>query len=463
MSGTSLDGIDVAVIETDGDTEIVPGPVLTLPYPDDFRERLRGVLGGGGAVAAVEAELTRLHAEAVLRLLDRHPGLALDLVGFHGHTILHRPAERRTWQIGDGALLARLLACDVVADFRSADVAAGGEGAPLAPLYHAALTARLPKPLAVLNIGGVANVTWIGDGRAAILAFDTGPGNALIDDWVRRLAGQAADTDGALARAGQADGAHIARFLDHPYFTRQPPKSLDRDDFRAAMPQGQSAADGAATLTEMTAAAAAAARRHFPAPARQWLVCGGGRHNPALMAALARRLAAPVQPVEAAGWDGDALEAQAFAYLAVRSARGLPLSLPGTTGVALRPAAVDCFRGRGEVLSLNAEGGHDGAALPALGGHRLPGARLISGAAACRRGRGRRTGGRGSAAPPGAPPGRCWTGCGSRCRRRRPAARRGRGRAAAPPARLPRRLPRNRRARHIRPSGSPGCASALAG
>jgi anhydro-N-acetylmuramic acid kinase len=332
MSGTSLDGIDVAAIGTDGIGRVVPRPAQTTAYPATFRERLRGVLGGIGEVAAVEQELTRLHADAVRRFRDAHPEIAVELIGFHGHTILHRPAERRTWQIGDGALLARLTGCDVVADFRSADVAAGGEGAPLAPLYHAALAAGLEKPLAVLNIGGVANVTWIGPGPDEILAFDTGPGNALIDDWARRHTGQAADIDGALARTGRISAAHVERVLAAPFFARHPPKSLDRDEFQAFVPDHLDAADGAATLTEITAAAVAAARQHFPASVKQWLVCGGGRHNPVLMEALARRLEAPVQPVEALGWDGDALEGQAFAYLAVRSVLGLPLSLPTTTG-----------------------------------------------------------------------------------------------------------------------------------
>ena len=194
MSGTSLDGIDVAMIETDGRERVITGPALTIPYPDVFRERLRSILGGGGPVGEVEAELTGLHAEAVEQFLARDPGSTADIVGLHGHTILHRPAERHTWQLGAGAQLARRLRIDVVGDFRSADVAAGGEGAPLAPLFHAALAAALPKPLAVLNLGGVANVTWICTGgidsgaiggAADILAFDTGPGNALIDDWVR--------------------------------------------------------------------------------------------------------------------------------------------------------------------------------------------------------------------------------------------------------------------------------------
>ena len=333
MSGTSLDGIDVAMIETDGRDRALPGPSSTIPYPPTFRERLRSVLGGVGPVAKVEAELTRLHAEAVERFLAQHPGLAIGLVGFHGHTIVHRPAERRTWQLGDAALLARRLGIDVIADFRSADVAAGGEGAPLAPLYHAVVVAALPKPVAILNLGGVANVTWIGESGEMLVAFDTGPGNAMIDDWVRRHTGAAADIDGRFARAGQCSPEHLARFLSAPYFARRPPKSLDRDDFRNLLADDLSVEDGAATLTEMTAAAAAAGAAHFPAPARQWLVCGGGRHNPALLAALARRLVTPVRRVEAVGWDGDALEAQAFAYLAARSLAGLPLSLPSTTGV----------------------------------------------------------------------------------------------------------------------------------
>ena len=336
MSGTSLDGIDVAALATDGGSHAVAGPALTLPYPADFRERLRGVLGGiapAGTVAAVEAELTRLHADAVAEFRRRHPAAAIELIGFHGHTILHSPAERHTWQIGDGAALARLTGCDVVADFRSADVAAGGEGAPLVPLYHAALAANLTKPLAILNLGGVANVTWLGEGADAILAFDTGPGNAPIDDWMRLHTGAAADIGGALALAGQASQALVAQCLAAPFFARQPPKSLDRDAFGAFLAHDLAAADGAATLTEIAAACVAAARTHFPAPPREWLACGGGRHNPALMAALARRLGVPVRPVEAVGWDGDALEAQAFAYLAVRSISGLPLSLPATTGV----------------------------------------------------------------------------------------------------------------------------------
>jgi anhydro-N-acetylmuramic acid kinase len=332
MSGTSLDGIDVAYLESDGEDHVVAGPAMTVPYADDLRRDLRGVLGGVGPVAAVERALTEAHADAVARFVARN-GIVAELIGFHGHTILHRPDIGRTWQIGDGALLARLTGTDVVSDFRSADVAAGGEGAPFVPLYHAALAVALERPLAILNVGGVANVTWLG-AAGAILAFDTGPGNAPIDDWALHHRGEAVDRDGALARAGRVDVARVAAFLAHPFFDRAPPKSLDRDDFPVAAADGLSAEDGAATLTAMTAAAVARAAAHCPAPPRRWLVTGGGRHNPVLMAELARRLAVPVAPVETVGWDGDALEAQAFAFLAIRSRASLPLSLPSTTGAA---------------------------------------------------------------------------------------------------------------------------------
>ena len=345
MSGTSLDGIDVSIVTTDGLKVVEPGPAITVPYSPELRARLRGVLGGAGPVAEVELALTEAHAEAVARFVAEQR-VAADVIGFHGHTILHRPEKRRTWQIGDGALLARLTGIDVVCDFRSADVADGGEGAPLVPLFHAALAARLDKPLAILNIGGVANVTWLGADDDSILAFDTGPGNAPIDDWAMRHLGRPVDRDGALARAGRVDAARLADFLAHPYFARVPPKSLDRDDFAAFEDNELTAADGAATLTAMTAAAVVRATAHFPAPVGQWLVAGGGRHNPALMDELARRLGSPVAPVEAAGWDGDAIEAQAFAYLAARSLDGLPLSLPSTTGVSRPMTGGRLFRSK---------------------------------------------------------------------------------------------------------------------
>jgi anhydro-N-acetylmuramic acid kinase len=335
MSGTSLDGVDAALVTTDGVAVERLGPALTVPYDAGLRQALRSVLGGTGAIAAVERELTLCHAQVVCRLLEEN-GLDpadIDVIGFHGHTILHRPEERRTWQIGDGALLARETGIPVVGDFRSADVAAGGQGAPLVPVFQRAMAAGLERPLAVLNLGGVGNVTWIGrDDR--LLAFDTGPGNALIDDWAMAHIGRPLDADGALARAGRVDADALVAFSTHPFFGRTPPKSLDRDDFAAlaaALVAGLPAADGAATLTAFTVRAVALAARHFPQAPARWLVTGGGRHNPALMAALVSELGR-VDPVEAVGWDGDALEAQAFAYLAVRSLRDLPLTYPETTG-----------------------------------------------------------------------------------------------------------------------------------
>jgi anhydro-N-acetylmuramic acid kinase len=337
MSGTSCDGIDAALIRTDGVTVEDFGPAIELPYDGAFRARLQSCFGGRGPVAAVERELTERHAEAVRRLLagaNRKPA-EIGIVGFHGQTIHHAPAQRQTVQIGDGALLARLTGIDVVNDFRSADVQAGGQGAPLAPVYHLARAARLAKPMAVLNLGGVGNVTWIG-ANGELLAFDTGPGNALLDDWALRHTGRPADMDGALAASGHASSAALAQLKSDPYFALPAPKSLDRQHFKALADsalRALGAADGAATLVAFTAWGAAEAVRVFPAAPREWLVCGGGRHNPAIMRALRSMLACPVRPVDELGWDGDALEAQAFAFMAVRSLRGLPLSFPGTTGV----------------------------------------------------------------------------------------------------------------------------------
>lgn len=345
MSGTSRDGIDAALITTDGESRLRCGAALTRSFTPEFRARLASVMGGRGPVAEVERELTLLHAEAVEALLEASgtPREAVALVGFHGQTILHAPERRHTWQIGDGALLAELTGIDVVNDFRTADVAEGGQGAPLVPLYHAAMTAGLPRPLAVLNVGGVANLTWIGPGADAgrggadhLIAFDTGPGNALLDDWALRHTGQPMDRDGELARSGQVDEAVLEVLLSHPYFTLPAPKSLDRDAFPPDVVDALAPADGAATLVAFTAAAVARAVELLPVPPARWLVAGGGRRNPAIMAALDARLGVPVAAVEEIGWDGDALEAQAFAYLAVRSLRGLPLTLPTTTG-APRP------------------------------------------------------------------------------------------------------------------------------
>ena len=341
-----MDGIDAAIVKTDGDRIEEFGPTASYAYGGAFRNRLRATIAGAGNVPSVEAELTEQHVTAVRSLLSDN-GLAagdIDLIGFHGHTVLHDAAAGRTLQIGDGARLARETGIDVIDQFRLADVAAGGEGAPLAPLYHAARAQDLERPLAILNIGGVANVTWLGGGGLGgdgidadspdILAFDTGPGNALIDDWILRATGAAMDVDGALAATGKIDTPALDALLNHPYFRRPPPKSLDRNDFDLGPVGDLSPEDGAATLTAFTAAAVSQGMRYLAAAPRRWLVCGGGRKNPSILEALRQRLDAAVEPVESVGWDGDALEAQAFAFLAVRSKRGLPLSLPQTTGVS---------------------------------------------------------------------------------------------------------------------------------
>lgn len=343
MSGTSLDGVDAALIRTDGVRVLEVGGFVTKAFEDELFSALHEAVHLRGDLLKAEHALTRFHAEAVRELLEESGMAAKDvgIIGFHGQTVSHRPDEGITWQMGDGALLAALTRIDVVCDFRRRDVAAGGQGAPLVPLYHAALARNLELPLAVVNIGGIGNVTWVGKSEERgeslmahdILAFDTGPGNAMLNDWVRKHTGAAYDKDGELARQGKVFDNIVADFLEHAYFSKTPPKSLDRNDFNISQLNNLSTEDGAATLTRFTAQAMATAIPFFPATPKRWLISGGGRHNKTMMAELAAILP-QVEPVEAVGWDGDALEAQAFAFLAVRSLHKLPLSLPTTTGAS---------------------------------------------------------------------------------------------------------------------------------
>jgi len=346
MSGTSMDGIDVALLETDGDRGLQHGPAAGYPYPAEVKVKLRAGLKEAlqlkdradrpAALRELERELTELNAEAVACFLQANgiDRASVDLIGYHGQTVLHDPARAMTVQLGDGALLAACTGIDVVFDLRAADVAAGGQGAPLVPVYHRALAAQLKElPAAFLNIGGVANVTWIGaEGR--MLAFDTGPGNALIDDWMLKRTGAAHDADGAVAARGRVDKAALTTLLTNGYFGMPPPKSLDRDAFSAAAVATLSTEDGAATLTAFTAASIGKAREHMPREPRTWIVCGGGRKNKTLMSMLAGRVANAVVPAEAIGLNGDVIEAEAWAYMAVRSLEGLPITFPETTGVA---------------------------------------------------------------------------------------------------------------------------------
>jgi anhydro-N-acetylmuramic acid kinase len=348
MSGTSLDGVDVALIETDGERIASFGPTGYRPYADGEQALLRQALVEGaaltdrtarpGVLAEADAFVTRVHAETVEAFLRAEDidksGIAI--VGFHGQTVLHKPSARLTVQIGDGAALARRLGLPVSYDFRAADVAAGGQGAPLVPAFHQALARDLdrPHPVAVLNVGGVANVTFVDGGDP--VACDTGPGNALIDDFMRARTGAPLDRDGDQAARGRADEEFVARVLESGFFNLPCPKSLDRNAFAFAnigLPDF-SIADGAATLSALTAASVARIVAHLPAAPRAWIVAGGGARNPTLMRMLAGRLKpASVETADAVGWSSQSIEAQAFAYLAVRTLNGLPITFPTTTGV----------------------------------------------------------------------------------------------------------------------------------
>lgn len=338
MSGTSLDGIDAALIRTDGQAFVETLDFVTLPYGQDLRRALHGLLGlrdrHEPRVKPIEQDMTVAHAAAVHKLLKKagHVPAQIDMIGFHGQTIFHDPANRFTWQIGDGKLLARATGIAVVNDFRSADVAEGGQGAPLMPLYHQALISDLPKPVAILNIGGVSNITYFGTDDE-VIAFDTGPGNALINDWVKRYAGIDYDEGGQIARSGQVNKMVLQKFLAHSYFIQKPPKSLDRDAWPLKVMDGMTLKDGVATLSAFTIRSITKSLGHLPQPPQTWYITGGGRHNTYLMERLREELKVPVLPVEELNWNGDALEAQGFAWLAVRSHLNLPLSLPTTTGV----------------------------------------------------------------------------------------------------------------------------------
>lgn len=347
MSGTSLDGIDVAAIETDGEGVIRSLGQFYAPYDDAARQLLQASLAAAQnaaladwgdadswpeAVRRADMLVNTAHIDAISKFRAAHD-LDFTLVGFHGQTVLHRPDAGISVQIGDPQRLASQIDCSVVGQFRLADIANGGQGAPLAPLFHAARAQDQSGALGVLNLGGVANITLLA-GSGKICAFDTGPGNALIDDWVRAKTGRTYDADGALARKGHVDTEALQRLLSHPFFERPPPKSLDRLAFDPAPVMALSPEDGAATLTAFTAAAVARGVQIAGHTPERLIVCGGGRHNLALMDALRAHVGVDVQNCDALGWAGDALEAEAFAWLAVRHCRGLPTSVPETTGVS---------------------------------------------------------------------------------------------------------------------------------
>jgi anhydro-N-acetylmuramic acid kinase len=349
MSGTSLDGVDVALIETDGRRIQALGPSGYRPYSERERSLLRAALTEAahlsrrderpGVLREAERAVTLAHAEAVAAFTaqNRMKPEEIDIVGFHGQTVLHRPERRLTVQIGDAAALAKAIHIPVMHDFRAADVEAGGQGAPFVPVYHRALAQSLSRegPIAVVNIGGVSNITYI-DGADTLIACDTGPGNALLDDFMYRNMHQAFDSEGKFAALGKGDEAWIARALELPFFALPPPKSLDRNDFAALKLGNIAPADGAATLTAFTAAAIARIIPLLPKPPKSWIVCGGGARNLTMLRMLRERVApATVEAAETLGWASDAIEAQAFGFLAARGLKGLPLSYPATTGVPM--------------------------------------------------------------------------------------------------------------------------------
>jgi anhydro-N-acetylmuramic acid kinase len=349
MSGTSLDGVDVALIETDGRRVKSFGPSGYRPYTENERGLLRQALTEAvnlpqrdarpGILREAERAVTVAHAEAVAAFTAQHRITRenVDIVGFHGQTVLHRPEQKMTVQIGDATALARAIHIPVMHDFRAADVAAGGQGAPFVPVYHRALAQSLERegPIVVVNIGGVSNITYI-DGTDTLIACDTGPGNALLDDYMFRTMGQRFDCEGRTAAQGMVDVPWVIRALEHPFFALPPPKSLDRNDFASLVLREMPSADGAATLTAFTVAAISQIVPLLPKEPKSWIVAGGGARNLTMMRMLRERLEpATVEAADALGWSADAIEAQAFGFLAARGLKGLPLSYPATTGVPI--------------------------------------------------------------------------------------------------------------------------------
>lgn len=363
MSGTSMDGIDVALVKSDGASVLERGPFLTIEYRPAFRRTLADALETATSImsrderpdnlAEVEQELTDLHAQAVRKFADCH-AIALDsidLVGFHGQTVLHRPKKGLTLQLGDGTRLADSLGIPVVYDMRAADMEAGGEGAPLAPAYHGALAGRIGErgAVAFVNIGGISNITCVLQ-RGQLYAFDTGPGNALIDQWVETKAGIPFDQGGAIASEGGVIRSMVDGYLEADFFSDNTRRSLDRNDFRPPDAASATLEDGARSLARLTAEAIVKSSEALPQFPQTWVVCGGGRNNRIIMDDLAEIVLAKggrVIAAEEVGLNGDAMEAEAWAYLAIRSLNGLPLSWPETTGcrrpttggVLVRPSA----------------------------------------------------------------------------------------------------------------------------
>jgi anhydro-N-acetylmuramic acid kinase len=344
MSGTSLDGIDAALVETDGERILDTGPFHTVSYPDSFRGRLKSAVEAAASMNELTndpelvSDLTSLHCDCIAELLATVPPdskwVSPSLIGFHGHTTLHRPDQGVTQQIGDPMKIAKAFSIPVVSNFRAYDVEHGGQGAPLAPIYHASMMNTDSKPVCVVNIGGIGNITWIGTKVNDLVAFDTGPGNGLMDAWVEQTTGARFDKDGNLSAAGTVNLGILDELLSLPYYALDYPKSLDRSDLSLKPILDLTPADGAATLLAYTVRTILLGVNQCPATPLALYVSGGGRHNKTLMARLTDESPCPVHAIEGRGWNGDVVEAQAFAYMAVRSQLGLPITFTNTTGAA---------------------------------------------------------------------------------------------------------------------------------
>jgi len=355
MSGTSFDGVDAAIVRTNGTTIESLGETYASSYNDSLRKKIRSLIHKKHSINIlldIRDEVAIEHAKVVKGLLNKAnlKSSDIDLIGFHGQTIYHNPAKKKTLQIGNAALLAKLTQINVISDFRSRDIANGGEGAPLVPFYHQAMCQDLEKPVAVLNIGGVANVTYVG--RDNLLAFDTGPGGALLDDWIYEKEKKHFDDGGKIARRGIPNESLLDDFMKNPFFRKQPPKSLDRNKFKSIMKKisDMSLEDGASTLTHFMARSVNDAQRFFPSKPKKWIICGGGSKNLFLMDLLKKQYGFDTinlkdfKVFKNHSINPDFVEAQAFGFLAVRSHYNLPLTIPTTTGVSEKTSGGAFYR-----------------------------------------------------------------------------------------------------------------------
>lgn len=339
MSSTEINGAAAALIETDGIDMPVKGRSFIVPYEEAFEDKIREIRNHRDRFSADELqkvgeELTNFHAGVVRELLNE--GEKFEVIGFSGHILFHNPQEAESLALGSGQLLADLTGIKVVSGFRRSDLLAGGQGSPLLPVFHEVIAANLPKPVAVINIDGISRLTWLGS-NGEMLAFDTGPGLAPVNDWVLRHGGQNSDYNGRLAALGQINGHVLAAMMRHKYFAKYPPKAFDRNGFRDKLEhlEALKLADGAATATALTAESIAYSMAlYLPEMPKILVVCGSGADNPTLMRFLRQRFEY-VEVISSAelGWRPDTSQAQAIAFLAARRLHHLPISFPTTTGV----------------------------------------------------------------------------------------------------------------------------------